>query len=149
MKRMAQMDTFFRARPTHLAHLALPVLILALGLPACNKSTAKKRSGKSNPPAAMGAKQGGPSARIVAPQHDCKAEPACLEAGFCTQESGSCVVKSNQDCESASVCKRDGKCKATQGKCVAGDSADCQQSSGCKHKGDCVFQKGVCVGDKR
>jgi hypothetical protein len=148
MTRMAQMDTFFRARLIHQAPLALLVLILALGLPACSKSTAKKRSGKSNP-AAMGANQGGPSARIVAPQHECKASPACLEAGFCTHDQGSCVVKSNQDCESASVCKRDGKCKATQGKCVAGDSTDCQQSSGCKHKGECVLQDGVCVGGKK
>lgn len=143
MKAIAQMDTSIRAP------LTLLVLTLAMGLPACSKSTAKKRSGTSNPPAAMGAIPGGPTAPIVAPQHDCKATPACLEAGFCTHDEGSCVVKSNQDCEAASVCKRDGKCKATKGKCVAGDAADCQQSSGCKHKGECTFQDGVCVGDKK
>jgi len=121
------------------------MLVSALSLVGCGKTTAKKHTGGATDTAAMGSNQSRHRGKIVVPQHDCKTTPACLEAGYCTQHQGSCVVKRNEDCESASVCKRDGKCTATQGQCVVGDSADCKQSSRCKHKGECVFKNGVCV----
>ena len=125
----------------------IPIVLSLIGfvsLHGCSKTTAKKRAPGANQPT-MGADQSQPSAKIEAPTHDCKATPACLEAGYCTQESGSCVVKRNEDCESASVCKRDGKCTATKGQCVVGKEADCQQSKRCKHKGECSFKEGACA----
>lgn len=132
-------------------HKAIPLTILltAVSLLGCSKTTAKKRTGGATGPAAMGSNQSRPSARIVVPHHDCKSTPACLEAGYCTHEQGTCVIKRDEDCESASVCKRDGKCTATKGQCVVGDSADCKRSSRCKHKGECVFKNGECVAGKQ
>jgi hypothetical protein len=127
----------------------LLTLLTAMGLLGCSKTTAKKRTQGSTGPAAMGLDQNQPSAKIEVSPHDCKSTPACLEAGHCTQEKGSCVVKRDEDCESAAVCKRDGKCTAAKGQCVVGDTDDCKQSKRCKHKGECVFHNGECVTGKQ
>ncbi len=123
------------------------LLVVAMGLTGCGKTTSKKHAPDKNQTSPR-TDQSLPMAKIEVPTHDCKATPACLEAGYCTQESGSCVVKRNEDCESASVCKRDGKCTATKGQCVVGKEADCKQSKRCKHKGECKFANGVCVTGK-
>lgn len=129
--------------PTFLwLHLAL---CASLGLAGCSKTTAQKRNPGAAGPAATDSHPMRPMGKIVVPQHDCKATPACLEAGYCTHEQGSCVVKRDADCESASVCKRDGKCTATKGACVVGDTADCKQSKRCTHQGECTFKEGSCT----
>jgi hypothetical protein len=128
--------------------LLCTLLVTTAGLSGCDKTTAKKRTpGASGPNATddQQSRQTSPSAKIVVPQHDCKSAPACLEAGYCTQEKGSCVVKRNEDCEAASVCKRDGKCAADKGQCVVGDSKHCKQSARCKHKGECTLKEGSCT----
>lgn len=125
-------------------------LMSAAALSGCSKSTAKKPAQRGTAPAPGAATTAADQSQpdMIDPsqlKHDCKTARACLEAGYCTHEKGSCVVKKNEDCEFASVCKRDGKCTATKGQCVVGKTSDCKQSHRCKHKGECAFKSGSCA----
>lgn len=78
------------------------------------------------------------------PNVSCESSHVCKTFGWCAEEGGQCVAKSEEQCRSSEACKRGGLCTLDRGRCIARSSSDCDRSEWCDKYGLCSEDEGVC-----